>query len=261
MEAVRKNDNSRLISILKRIWDGPDYEEEEEVSSMRFGKSKMVEYAREENVAEFKLEVKEDEPEDLQFSAPKPIETGRPEFQPLKPDFQPQKPYELPTANDYNSSKQTTVISKGTVITGDIKSEGNLEIYGTVTGGITTTGNIKINGKQVGDIQGSGITLSACTVRGNVTATEDMNIDSDSVVIGDIRTKNLTINGRLQGNIQAKNSIICQSNAIVIGDLKAGTVTVNNGAKLQGKLEIFSGQLGDIRIQDDDRTVHPAPAE
>ncbi len=261
MEAVRKNDNSRLISILKRIWDGPDYEDAEEVSSIQFGKSKMEYIRGEENVKNFKLEVKEDEPEDLQFSAPKPIETGRSELQPLKPDFQPQKPSELPTANDFNSSKQTTVISKGTVITGDIKSEGNLEIYGTVTGGITTTGNIKVNGKQVGDIQGSSITLSSCTVRGNVTATEDMNIDSDSVVIGDIRTKNLTINGRLQGNVQAKSSIVCQSNAILIGDLKAGTVTVNNGAKLQGKLEIFSGQLGDIRIQDDDKPVRTVPAE
>ncbi|MBW7572025.1 bactofilin family protein [Caproiciproducens faecalis] len=261
MEAVRGNDNSRFVNILKRIWDGPDYDVAEEVPAIKFGESKMVEFAREENVAEFKLEVKDDEPEEPKFSAPKPIETGRPEFQPLKPDFQPQKPYELPVANDYNSSKQTTVISKGTVITGDIKSEGNLEVYGTVTGGITTSGNIKINGKQIGDIQGSSITLSACTVRGNITATEDMNIDSDSVVIGDVRTKNLTINGRLQGNIQAKNSIVCQSNAIVIGDLKAGTVTVNNGAKLQGKLEIFSGQLGDIRIQDEDRPVRPLPVE
>lgn len=257
MEAVRKNDNSRFLNILKRIWDGPDYNEAEDASGMQFGNAKIVEYTSDRNVAEFKLEVKDDEPEEPQLSAPKPIETGRHEFQPLKPDFQPQKPYELPTANDFSSSKQTTVISKGTVITGDIKSEGNLEVYGAVTGGITTTGNVKINGKQVGDIQGASITLSACTVRGNITAAEDMDIDSDSVIIGDIKTKNLTINGRIQGNIQAKNGITCESNAIVIGDLKAATVTVNNGAKLQGKLEIFNGQLGDIRIQDEDRPIHP----
>ncbi len=258
MEAVRKNDNSRFLSILRRIWDGPDYDAVEDVSSIQFSKAPIMEYGPIKNVAEFKLEVKDDEPIEPQFAAPKPIEAGRPEFQPIKPDFQSQKPIELPTANDFNSTKQTTVISKGTVITGDIKSEGNLEVYGAVTGGIMATGNIKINGKQIGDIQGSSITLSSCTVRGNITATEDMNIDSDSVIIGDIRTKNLMINGRLQGNIQAKNSITCQSNAIVIGDLKAATVTVNNGAKLQGKLEIFNGQLGEIKIQDEDKNVRPA---
>ena len=255
MEAVKKIENGRFLSILKRIWDGPNYEEMEGVSNMPFGKAKAIRLDSDNNVTNFKIEVKADESEPPVVTTPKLAEPGRPDYQPIKPDFHTPQPSELAMANDYGSQKQTTVISKGTMITGDFKSDGNIEIYGVVTGSINATGNIKICGKQIGDVQGANISLSSCTVRGNVCATEDMTIDSDSVIIGDIKTKNLIINGKLQGNIHAKCSITCQSDAIVIGDLTAATVTVNNGSKLQGKVQIFNGQIGEIKIPDDDKNA------
>ncbi len=254
MEAVSRNENGSFLNVLKRIWDGPNYDEAEGVSDMQFGKSNAVKSSAADDVENFKIEVKADEPVQPVLNIPKISEPGRPDLQPIKPDFQSQKPFEL-TANDYSAPKQTTVISKGTVIAGDLKSDGNFEIYGTVTGSITTTGNVQISGKQVGDVQGANISLSSCMVRGNITATEDMNIDSDSVIIGDLKTKNLTINGKLQGNIHAKSSVVCQSNAIVIGDLTAATITVNNGSKLQGKMQIFNGQIEDIKIPTEDQST------
>lgn len=254
MEAVGSNERSNFLNVLKRIWDGPNYEEAEGVIDMQFGKPSVVKSSAEDDVDNFKIEVKADEPIQPVLNMPKISEQGRPDLQPIKPDFQSQKPFEL-TGNDYSATKQTTIISKGTVIAGDLKSDGNFEIYGTVTGSIITTGNIQISGKQIGDVQGANITLSSCMVRGNITAAEDMNIDSDSVIIGDLKTKNLTINGKLQGNIHAKNSVVCQSSAIVIGDLTAATITVNNGSKLQGKMQIFSGQIEDIKIPVEDQNT------
>ncbi len=240
MEAVEKNDTSRFINILNRIWNGPNIEQEP---------------VRSTNVSAFKIEVKTEEPEQPEAVTPEFTEQSKPDIYPIRPDFQPQKPHEFSSEQDHGLAKQITLISKGTTIVGDLKSDGDLEIYGTVKGGVSTTGNIKIGGKQSGDVAGANITLVSCTVRGNITATEDVNIDSDSVIIGDIKTKNLIINGKLQGNIQAKNSISCQGNAIVIGDLMGATVTVSDGAKLQGKMQIFNGQMGDIKIQDDLRNL------
>ncbi|HEX3039105.1 MAG TPA: polymer-forming cytoskeletal protein [Caproiciproducens sp.] len=183
----------------------------------------------------------------------------KPDIYPIKPDvysinsgFQP---ININNPTEKSTAAQSTLISKGTTITGDITSDGDLEIYGGVKGTVSTTGNIKISGKQIGDVSGSSLMLESCTVRGNLTASEDINIDSDSVIIGDVKTKNLIIDGKLQGNVHAKSNITCQSNAIVIGDLVGASVSVKDGAKLQGKMQIFNGQLGEIKITDEAKVV------
>ena len=256
MEAVSKNENGRFFNAVKRIWDGPNYDELEGTSDKLLEKFKAMKLNT-NNVADFKIEVKSEEPAEPIFNAQINKEQFRPDLQPLKPDFQSQKPLDL-ASDDYNSPQQLTIISKGTILTGDIKSDGNFEIYGTVTGSITTTGNIKIRGKQVGDMQGANISLSSCLVRGNLTATEDINIDSDSIIIGDIKAKKLAIDGKLQGNIYVKTSVVCQSNAIVMGDLTAATVTMENGAKLNGKMQISNGKIDDIKIPEDGQSTPTA---
>lgn len=249
MEAVRKNDNSRFINVLNRIWNGPNTGEEDHAFSVQMGENRAAELDSSDTVSNFKIEIKQDEVPEPEISEP-----TKPDLYPLRPGFQPQAPHGMPE-KDHGSAKQVTVVSKGTTIVGDIKSDGDFEIYGAVKGSISTTGNIKISGKQTGDVTGANITLVSCTVRGNLTATEDIGIDSDSVIIGDVKTKNLTVNGKLQGNVHAKNSINCQGNAIVIGDLIGATVTVNDGAKLQGKMQIFNGQMSEIKIQDEPKNT------
>ena len=249
MEAVSKNESGRFLNAVKRIWDGPNFNESEGASDILLEKFKAMKLST-NNVTDFKIEVKADEPVEPMLNSPKNTEQIRPDLQPLKPDFQSLKPLEI-ASDDYNSPQQLTIISKGTILTGDIKSDGNFEIYGTVTGSINTTGNIKVRGKQVGDMQGANISLSSCMVRGNLTAAEDMSIDSDSIIIGDIKAKRLSIDGKLQGNIYAKTSVTCQSNAIVMGDLTAATVTMENGARLNGKMQISNGKIEDIKIPED----------
>lgn len=254
MDAVSKNDNSKFMNVLNRIWNGPSDETENHSFTMQRNGDAVAKSEYVNNVSDFKIEVKTDEP----VTDVKAGEQAKPDLYPLRPGFQPQSPYEFSAEKDHGSTKQVTVISKGTTITGDVKSDGDFEIYGAVKGSVSTTGNVKISGKQTGDVTGANITLVSSTIRGNLTATEDISVDSDSVIIGDIKTKNLIINGKLQGNVHAKNSINCQGNAIVIGDLIGATVTVNDGAKLQGKMQIFNGQMSEIKIQDESRNAPPA---
>ncbi len=253
MDAVRRNDNSKLVNVLNRIWNGPSDMEENHTFNVQMQRE-AVSNNREDNVSDFKIEVKNDETE-VGSAVSTVAEQNKPDLYPIRPEFKPQNSYEIPTGKDHGSTKQSTLISKGTTITGDIKSDGDFEIYGIVKGSVSTTGNIKISGKQTGDVSGANITLVSCTVRGNLTATDDVTIDSDSVIIGDIKTKNLVINGKMQGNVRAKNSISCQGNAIVIGDLVGATVTVNDGAKLQGKMQIFNGQMNEIKILDESKAI------
>ncbi|WP_164919038.1 bactofilin family protein [Caproiciproducens sp. NJN-50] len=147
-----------------------------------------------------------------------------------------------------DEQKNTTVISSGTTITGDIKSDGNIEMMGTMTGSILTSGSVKINGKQVGDVQGAGIDLFACTVRGSLNAADEVNVDSDSVIVGDIKCGNLTIDGKLKGNVHVMGNVCCQGNSVIIGDITSTTITVSSGAKLKGKVEISDGSIEPVEV-------------
>lgn len=253
MDAVGKN-NSKLFNVLDRIWNGPSDETENPALSMPIDNNKTVSSEAGDHVSKFKIEVKSDEPD------PEEAENMKPDIYPIKPDVFPVtsdfQPVNLNNnSTDKSPAAQTTLISRGTTITGDITSDCNLEICGTVKGTVSTTGNVKMSGKQVGDVSGSSLTLEACTVRGNLTVSEDITIDSDSVIIGDVKTKNLIIDGKLQGNVHAKNNITCQSNSVIIGDLVGASISVKDGAKLQGKMQIFNGQLGEIKITDDTKIL------
>jgi cytoskeletal protein CcmA (bactofilin family) len=112
----------------------------------------------------------------------------------------------------------------------------------------------------LGDIKGANVDLSACTVQGNIIASGVLNVDCDSVLIGDIKAENLTINGKLKGNAQIRNMITCQSEALILGNVTAAVASINEGAKLQGSMQIVNGQIAEIKITEDEATNWNAKA-
>ncbi len=153
--------------------------------------------------------------------------------------------------NDSKAKDNAIVVSKDTVITGDIKSDGSIEMYGTVTGSIHTTGKVKINGKMMNDVQGSDVDLLESTVRGNVSASGTITVDSGSVVVGDIKCGDLIFGGKLKGNIHVMGNVSCKSSAVVLGDIVSTTLTVEHGACLQGNVQVSDGSIDSIEIPED----------
>lgn len=153
--------------------------------------------------------------------------------------------------NDSKVKDNAIVVSKDTVITGDIKSDGSIEMYGTVTGSIHTTGKVKINGKMMNDVQGSDVDLLESTVRGNISASGTITVDSGSVIVGDIKCGDLVFGGKLKGNIHVMGNVSCKSSAVVLGDIASTTLTVENGASLQGNVRISDGSIDSIEIPED----------
>lgn len=235
MDIAGRSEETRFAKIVKRIWNGPYQDlEVEEISPMNQDKTSEANYSR----AGFSKRgdpygARAEEPERAQAdygAAP-----GRYGNEPEDPVGQP---------------RDVTVISQGTTIVGDIKSDSGIEMLGTMTGSIVTSGSVKINGKQNGDVQGAGIELFACTVRGNLNAAEDINVDSDSVIVGDIKCGNLTIDGKLKGNVHVMGNVSCQGNSVLIGDVTSTTITISSGAKLKGKMEISDGSIEPVEIKD-----------
>ena len=228
MDAAGNSQDRRFTHMMKRIWNGP--EEAEEGTQMKPERT--------------------NEPAAGQSNYNQRNESyGQNGARPAQPEFSGRGEFRAP---DYGEdTKSTTVISQGTVIVGDIKSDSDIEMLGTVTGSISTSGSVKINGKQKGDVQGASVTLSSCTVRGNLSAAEDVTVDSDSVIVGDIKCGNLTFDGKLKGNVHVMGNVNCQGNSIIIGDIASTTITVDSGAKLQGKVQVSDGTVEQIDLPED----------
>lgn len=161
---------------------------------------------------------------------------------------------DVKSISDEEERESTTVISRKTVIKSDINAEGDVELYGSVTGAVKTPGKIIICGKQNGNVQGSDVKLEGCVVRGNVSASGSVMVDSDSLIVGDIKCGSLVFGGKLKGNIHVMGNVMCKKSAVIIGNIVSTTITVDSGAKLQGKVQISDGSIKDVEVPDDVKT-------
>ncbi len=71
--------------------------------------------------------------------------------------------------------------------------------------------------------------------KGYIDCKENVFINKDAMVEGDIKGKNIIIHGRVKGNITAREEIIIGQKGKVIGDISTKIFTVERGGVLHGK--------------------------
>lgn len=133
----------------------------------------------------------------------------------------------------------TTMISKGTVIKGDIISDGDIELCGSLNGNVKTKGNLRVSGGLIGDASAKEMTFLTSEVRGNMTCATEVTIDDASVVYGNVQADSIVLNGKIRGNIKVKKGAILQDSAVLWGNLEAGSISIDQGAKLEGEVKII----------------------
>jgi len=96
----------------------------------------------------------------------------------------------------YNETDNTTInlISNGTEITGDVKSNGDIRIDGSLTGNLSTKGKVVIGptGKISGEVICKNSEVSG-TVEGKISVSQLLNLKASSKIFGDIITAKLAI--------------------------------------------------------------------
>lgn len=96
----------------------------------------------------------------------------------------------------YNETEAPAInlISNGTDIVGDIKSNGDIRLDGTLTGNLTTKGKLVIGttGKVNGEIVCKNSEVSGC-VDGKLTVSQLLILKASSKITGDIATSKLSI--------------------------------------------------------------------
>jgi len=92
---------------------------------------------------------------------------------------------------------------QGTIVNGDISTEGDVRIDGKVTGVVTSKAKVVLG--------------------------------STGLIEGDVFCQNAYIDGRVTGNIEVAELLILSATAHVTGDIKIKKLVVQEGAKFMGK--------------------------
>ena len=132
------------------------------------------------------------------------------------------------------ASDENAIITAGMVITGDVSSEGSMDLVGTINGNIDILGKLNITGYINGNSKAAEIFAEGAKINGEIMSEGSVKIGASTVVIGNITATSAAIAGAVKGDIDVQGPVILDSSAIVMGNIKSKSVQINNGAVIEG---------------------------
>jgi cytoskeletal protein CcmA (bactofilin family) len=92
----------------------------------------------------------------------------------------------------------------------------------TVEGELTTDEDVVIQG----------------TLRGKLVSKDTVSVESGAVVEADISASSLSVGGQITGNVTATDRVDLVSGGRLIGDVKASRLTIADGASFKGNVDM-----------------------
>ena len=142
--------------------------------------------------------------------------------------------------SDTDDANEITIISRNTIIDGNIRSFADMSITGDIRGDVETTKNIELNGKIVGNIICNNAFMHRSQVQGGIRMKGNLSMKRDTLLIGDLAATFAEINGKIKGNIDVAGRADLKADSVVFGDINASTITVEDGAVIQGRVDTMS---------------------
>lgn len=133
---------------------------------------------------------------------------------------------------------KTTLLAEGSVFEGTLHTKGDVEIAGVFKGDIFSEGNVKLFANIEGNVQGGNVELVTSSVQGDISAKELLKIGPQSVIGGNIKTKDMICSGRIVGNVESSGRVTLTTGSALTGDLTASTIAVMEGALMEGRFKI-----------------------
>ncbi len=121
-------------------------------------------------------------------------------------------------SNEKTTGNGTTLISAGTTLKGDISSNSDLRIDGTIIGNVTSSSKIVIGAS------------------GNVE--------------GDLTGNQADIVGKVSGNIKTKDLLQLRGDCIVKGNVHAGKLQVEPTAVFNGQCHMGNNETASIKVSE-----------
>lgn len=133
-----------------------------------------------------------------------------------------------------DADTETTYITKGTTIKGDIETDGSIDIIGKVEGSVVCQGKIVVGGQVLGNITAGELYANNARIEGEVKSYGSVKVGVGSIIIGGIESESAVIAGAVNGDIDVKGPVIVDSTAVIMGNIKSRSVQINNGAVIEG---------------------------
>lgn len=106
--------------------------------------------------------------------------------------------------------KLSTIIAKGTKITGNIDLEGSIRIDGFI--------------------------------KGKVKTKEILTVGNTGVIEGEIHVKEAVVGGKVQGSLIASQKVTLENRASIFGDVTTGVFVIKEGGVFHGKCSMKEGE-------------------
>ncbi|MBD5527382.1 MAG: polymer-forming cytoskeletal protein [Lachnospiraceae bacterium] len=149
------------------------------------------------------------------------------------------------------ASDETSSVTAGMTINGDVISEGSMDLIGCVNGNIEILGKLNVTGYINGNSKAAEIYADNAKINGEVVSEGAVKIGSSSVVIGNICATSAVIAGAVKGDIDVKGPVILDTSAIVMGNIKSKSVQINNGAVIEGMCSQCYADVNPVSFFDD----------
>ncbi|MCM1118017.1 MAG: polymer-forming cytoskeletal protein [bacterium] len=149
------------------------------------------------------------------------------------------------------ASDETSSVTAGMTINGDVISEGSMDLIGCINGNIDILGKLNVTGYINGNSKAAEIYMDNAKINGEVVSEGAVKIGSSSVVIGNICATSAVIAGAVKGDIDVQGPVILDTSAIVMGNIKSKSVQINNGAVIEGMCSQCYADVNPISFFDD----------
>jgi len=106
----------------------------------------------------------------------------------------------------------------------------------TLTGNLKSESNIQINGK----------------IKGKIQTKSDVTIGEGALVEGGIKANNTKVTGTVQGNIDTKEDLEVSPSGRVLGDIITKNLIIQKGGAIAGQIKMDQVQVADDKSKDTD---------
>lgn len=141
---------------------------------------------------------------------------------------------QVPPIQDY----QATTISKGTMLQGNIETDGDLVIQGHVKGDIICNANLSIFGVVEGTINCNNAYFDNAVLVGDIGCSGNMQLSESTTIHGNVEAYEILNGGRIKGNLTVAEGVHFLATSAIVGDVSASNIEIERGAVLQGNVTI-----------------------
>jgi cytoskeletal protein CcmA (bactofilin family) len=110
---------------------------------------------------------------------------------------------------------------------------------------MTTSKNVLANDVEIkGSIKFSHDLIIDGKIEGEVSSDGALTVGENALIKGEIKTRAVTLFGKVEGNITVLERCELKSNAVLVGDVSASTLAIEEGATFLGRSQVGKSAAG-----------------